>query len=73
MVEFKLFYDYNYNNCYNNVRIVLSNELKRVYTTQQKHAMCDKLMLCKQAYLCDMRLLHAVAGNFLATAVECHK
>ena len=33
---------------------------------------CDKIALCKLAYLCDMRLLHAVAGylkssNFLAT------
>ena len=33
---------------------------------------CDKIALCKRAYLCDMRLLHAVAGklkssNFLAT------
>ena len=37
------------------------------------HATCDKIALCKRAYLCDMRLLHAVAGkfksfNFLATA-----
>ena len=35
-------------------------------------ATCDKIALCKRAYLCDMRLLHAVAGklkssNFLAT------
>ena len=34
---------------------------------------CDKIALCKRAYLCDMWLLHAVAGklkssNFLATA-----
>ena len=37
-----------------------------------RHATCDKIALCKRAYLCDMRLLHAVAGklksfNFLAT------
>ena len=36
-----------------------------------RHATCDKIV-CKRAYLCDMRLLHAVAGkmkssNFLAT------
>ena len=35
-------------------------------------ATCNKIALCKRAYLCDMRLLHAVAGklqssNFLAT------
>ena len=27
---------------------------------RQKHATCDKIALCKWAYLCDMRLLHAV-------------
>ena len=41
----------------------------------KKHAMCDKIALCKWAYLCDMRLLHAVAGklkssNFLAKACK---
>ena len=41
-------------------------------TKLMRHATCDKIALCKRAYLCDMRLLHAVAGklkssNFLAT------
>ena len=30
---------------------------------RQKHATCDKIALCKRAYLCDVRLLHAVAGK----------
>ena len=35
--------------------IVLSPLLRRVYTMRQRHAMCVKIALCKQAY-CDMRL-----------------
>ena len=41
-------------------------------TKLMRHATCNKIALCKRAYLCDMQLLHAVAGklkssNFLAT------
>ena len=41
-------------------------------TKLMRYATCNKIALCKRAYLCDMRLLHAVAGkwkssNFLAT------
>ena len=41
-------------------------------TKLMRYATCHKIALCKRAYLCDMRLLHAVAGklkssNFLAT------
>ena len=41
-------------------------------TKLMRHATCNTIALCKRAYLCDMRLLHAVAGklkssNFLAT------
>ena len=38
--------------------------LRRAYTMRQKHATCDKIALCKRVYLCDMQLLHAVAGKF---------
>ena len=46
-------------------------------TKLMRHATCNKIALCKRAYLCDMRLLHAVAGklkssNFLAT-IACRK
>ena len=42
-------------------------------TKLMRYATCDKIALCKRAYLCDMWLLHAVAGklkssNFLPTA-----
>ena len=32
-------------------------------------ATCDKIALCKRAYLCDMRLLHAVAGKLKSSNV----
>ena len=52
-------------------------ETKGAFTRCDKtDATCDKIVLCKQAYLCDMQLLYAVAGklkssNFLAT-IACH-
>ena len=50
-------------------------ECKGTFTQCHKnmrHAACNKIVLCKKAYLCDMRLLHAIARklndfNFLAT------
>ena len=52
------------------IPIKVIGTLKCVYTMRQNS--CDKIALCKRAYLCDMRLLHADAGklkssNFLAT------
>ena len=39
---------------------------------RQKHATCDKIALFKRAYLCDMRLLHAVAGKLKSFAIFSH-
>ena len=56
------------------VRVVSIRVKVRLHdaTKLMRYATCDKIALCKRAYLCDMRLLHAVAGklkssNFFAT------